>query len=437
MIRIEPITLRFILVILIIIALMIPLVSVFVLSTERQGYYRQAVDDVSQAWSGPQSIAGPLLLVKLQNLTRTSEGQITNRSHSVLYMPSQLNVSHESSHEMRKRGIYDMPVFTANITASAEFRPIDPRLVEGTVEEVKLVFGISDSRGIRKAKLNWNGLEQDRTESTQIRGIGNAIQVPLDSSVLEEGGSVAFELELRGTQRFSVLPVGDQTEVSMVSDWPDPSFDGRYLPDQRDVSDSGFTASWTAHALSRGFPAVIAVSEFENMMSSIRYGPQGRRYTDLGYTILTLNTPYRAVERSIKYGVLFIVMTLVSIVCLELVTKARFHIIQYGVVGTGLVLFFLTLLSLSEHVGFGVGYVLAAALLATMNVAYVWLVTRNQTVAVAVAFVLLVLYVALFAVLQMNEYALLVGTVLLLLLLAALMFATRSLRVEEQAETDQ
>ena len=170
----------------------------------------------------------------------------------------------------------------------------------------------------------------------------------------------------------------------------------------------------------------MSTAELELALRSIASGPGRAR--DLGYSILNLNTPYRAVERTIKYGVLFIVMTMVSIVCIELVTKTRFHIIQYGVVGAGLVLFFLTVLSLSEHVGFGAGYALSVIILAAMTVSYVWFSSRMRSVATALGLVLIVLYSALYLILQLDEYALLVGTVLLLILLGALMFATKSLR---------
>ena len=424
MLRIEPISLRFVLVIGIIVALMIPLMSVMVLVHERKGYYEEAVSDVAQAWSGPQAVAGPTLLVKLRQAADDSDDSTTRRK-DLIYMPSQLTITHKSSHEMRNRGIYKIPVFTATVSGTAEFRPIDAGELDGEIDQVAIALGVSDSRGVRDAAIQWNNVELQDHTSTQLRGLGNTVQVELDPEAVLEGGTVTVELQLRGTDRFSVLPLGDNTKVSMQSDWPDPSFDGRYLPDVREVNDDGFSASWSTHALSRGFPAMVSTAELESALRTI--ANSSGRASDLGYSILHLNTPYRGVERSIKYGVLFMVMTMVSIICIELVSKARFHIIQYGVVGAGLVLFFLTVLSLSEHLGFGAGYVIAAIILAAMTIAYVWFVSHIKSVATTMGLVLLVLYAALYLVLQMNEYALIFGTVLLLILLGALMFATKSL----------
>ena len=424
MFRIEPVSIRFVLVIGIIAALMIPLVSVMVLVNERKSYYEEALSDVAQAWAGPQAVAGPALLVRLKQEGEDSSDSATRRE-DVVCMPVRLTVTHESSHETRNRGIFEIPVFTATVSATAEFGPIAASELDGEIDQAAIVLGVSDSRGVRDAAIRWNGVELQDLASTQLRGLGNAVQAELDPDALLAGGAVTVELQLRGTERFSVLPVGENTEVTMQSDWPDPSFDGRYLPDAREVGASGFSASWSTHALSRGFPAIVSTAELESALRTI--ANSSGRASDLGYSILNLNTPYRAVERTIKYGVLFIVMTMVSIICIELVTKARFHIVQYGVVGAGLVLFYLTVLSLSEHVGFGAGYALAAIILAAMTVSYVWFASRIRSVAAALGLVLLVLYAALYLILQLDEYALLVGTVLLLILLGGLMFATKSL----------
>lgn len=431
MFNIEPITLRFIFVIAIIGGLTIALLLIMLLVFERKDYYDDAVAGVAQAWSDSQSFSGPLLLAetKLETGSSTSEFE----TETFVLMPSDLTLSHESSHEMRNRGIYRIPVFNATVTATASFAPVAESSLPGEVQSAAIAVGITDIRGVRRATIHWNDDELEDQTSSQLGAIGSIVKTKLNRSKLIEGGTVSVNLDLRGTGRFSVLPVGDKTVVSMISDWPHPSFDGRFLPDDREVTDSGFSASWTTHALSRGFPTQLRVTEFDDALYAIR--SNSRRSADLGYSILTLNTPYRAVERSIKYGILFIVMTMVGIICIELVSKTRMHIVQYGVVGVGLVLFFLIVLSLSEHIGFGPGYAIAAALLASMTTAYVWFASRNQSVTLAVFSMLLVLYVALYVVLQMNEYALLVGSALLLILLAALMYSTRMLRAEELKET--
>ncbi len=430
MFSIEPVTQRFILVIGIIIVLMIPLLTVMILVFERKDYYDDAVASVAQAWSGSQVFAGPLVVAETRLDSTADMSDI--KIESLALMPSNLTLTHNSTHEMRNRGIYRIPVFSASVSATATFSPVKASSLPGEIQSAAIVMGITDSRGVRSATIRWNDTELQEHYSSQLRGLGSVVKTELSREDLLKGGTVNVEIELRGTGRFSVLPVGDKSVVSMSSDWPHPSFDGRYLPDEREVTDDGFSASWTTHELSRGFSSQLSLGELNNALHTI--SSNSRRQADLGYSILTLNTPYRAVERSIKYGVLFVVMTMIGILCIELVSKSRMHIVQYGVVGVGLVLFFLILLSLSEHIGFGAGYAVAALLLALMNTSYVWFASNNRSVAIAMSSILIVLYVALYLVLQMNEYALLVGSGLLLLLLAALMFATRNLRADDSEE---
>ena len=367
-----------------------------------------------------------MLAVTLADRSTEPEDPSRRRDKDLVFMPGQLSLSHATVHEFRSRGIYDIPVFSATVSATAEFRPVEAGELDGRVEQLALVIGVSDGRGIRGTSIRWNGVELEDLSSSHMNGIGNTLRAELDLNAAAGGGTAAFDLELRGTERFSVLPVGDNTRVSMTSDWPDPSFDGRYLPDVREFNADGFSASWSTHVLSRGFPAAVKTDELGSALANIRQ-VHGRS-DGLGYFIFTLNTPYRAVERSVKFGVLFIVMTMVSIVCIELVSKVRLHIVQYGVVGAALVMFFLTVLSLSEHLGFALGYGLAALILTAMIFTYVWVAGRKWIVACATGLVLMALYAALYLILQLNEFALLFGTAPLMALLAALMFATKSIR---------
>lgn len=427
MFNIEPVTQRFIFVIGIIVVLMIPLLAIMILVFERKDHYDDAVESVAQAWSDSQSFTGPLLLAETKHVSKAGTSSLNNET--LVLMPSKLTLTHNSSHEMRNRGFYRIPVFSAVVSATATFPSIEADSLPGELQSAAIAVGIADSRGVRSSSIKWNDTELEKQSSSHLGNIGSIVRTEISRDDLLGGGTVTVEIELRGTRRFSVLPVGDETVVSMSSDWPHPSFDGRFLPDEREVTDNGFTASWTTHELSRGFPSILSIRELNSALLGVRNN--SFRHSDLGYSILTLNTPYRAVERSIKYGILFVVITIVGILCIELVSKNRMHIVQYGVVGSGLVLFFLILLSLSEHIGFGLGYTIAAVILALMNTTYVWFASKNQSVTVSMATILIVLYVALYLVLQMNEYALLVGSALLLILLAALMFATRNLRSDD------
>ena len=246
--------------------------------------------------------------------------------------------------------------------------------------------------------------------------------LPADAAL---GGQFSIRLALRGSGRFSAVPVGDQSSVAMASTWPHPSFNGRILPDDHDVRSDGFTASWVTHQLGRGFASALHI-------------PAGERQVfedmDLGFSVFEPVNLYGSVLRSIKYGVLFVVLTLAGLLCIELSMGLRFHYVQYGVTAVALVLFFLTLLALAEHVGFTLGYSIAAALLTGMIGWYVHGSTQSRSLTALGMGVLAVLYAVLYGLVRLESFALLAGTGVLLLALAMLMWATRKLAATALSE---
>ena len=414
----RSVSLRFIGVAVLIAASMIPLGLVSCVVEDRQRYRNVAIEDIAAVWGGEQRISGPMLVIPVDNSESEDGGE-----HYVAVMPEQLDISVATSHELRRRGIFAAPVFGAEISAVGTFAPLAldelrHRFGALRVDLAMLVIGVSDPRGIRDANLVWRNDEAALRSMPSHEGpIGGGLASPLADGP-ELGGDFALEMNLRWTERFSVVPVGDTSTVAIRSTWPHPSFDGRLLPDARDIKAEGFASSWTMRDLARGFPGAMRISATD-----------GDRFEgqDFGFSAFQPVDLYGSVERSIKYGVLFVVLTLVSVLCLELSTGIRFHFVQYGVTSVALVLFFLTLLALAEHIGFTLGYVAAAVVLAGMIGWYAFGSTGNRRLALAAFGSLAVLYAVLYALLRLESFALLVGAVVLLAALAMLMRVTRGL----------
>ena len=420
------ISLRFVVVTGAMAALMIPLALVSCVADDRQQYYGEAVDSIGHAWGRRQNIAGPVLLVPLA--PRSDKPHVAEH---VLVMPDSLDVRLSASHEMRRRGIFDAPVFVAQVVAEGTFPTLDRAALTAQFGSLRfdraaIVIAISDVRGIRVAELRW------REETLDLNaGAGfPPLEPGLRASVAEATGGGAFELtlELRGTERFSVVPVGERSHVAMTSTWPHPSFDGRFLPDEHDVRDDGFSASWSTLGLARGFPQVAKVTADRSWSLADK---------DLGFSVFEPVNLYASVQRSVKYGVLFVVLTLASVLCLELSAGLRFHVVQYGVTGVALVLFFLTLLALAEHIGFALGYLVAAAVLTAMVAWYAQSSTGDRRLTALAVALLTVLYVVLYVLLRLESFALLVGAGVLLLALAMLMWATRRLPAPKNSSARQ
>ena len=245
------------------------------------------------------------------------------------------------------------------------------------------------------------------------RSLGNVVEIDMSNRDFE------VDLNLRGTRRFSVVANGDTSNIKMESTWPHPSFTGRFLPDEREVGPDGFTASYTVSGLARGFPSIFRVS------ASKRNNDFANE--SLGFEVFEPVNLYSSVQRSVKYGILFVALTLVGLLCLELSTGIRFHFVQYAVTIIALAMFFMTLLALAEYIGFTPSYLLSAALLTGMITWYANGTIKKRRLTAMVATMLAALYAVMYLLLRLESYSLLVGTAVLLLTLAILMRTTRQL----------
>lgn len=424
-------SLRFFLVGLVIVVLMPPLAIISCVVDERRVYYDEAVDGISAAWGGRQRIAGPVLLIPTVPAERGERGK---PAETVMVMPESLELRLDARHQIRQRGIFRAPMFDVEVTATGRFPPLDlaqlaARYGELAPHRASLAIGVSDPRGVREAALTWTAKDMTDTSIELSASTGHGLVAPGLSGPLAapgEGGSFSFTLALRGSKRISAVPVGDRSNIEIASTWPHPSFDGRFLPDRHDIGDDGFDASWSTLHLARGLPSVAGV---EAMARADLFADK-----DLGFTAVEPVNLYASVNRSVKYGVLFVVLTLVSVLCLELATGMRFHVVQYGVAGVALVLFFLTLLALAEHIGFAAGYAVAAFLLTGMVASYAYGASRRPALGIAAAATLAVLYAVLYVLLRLESFALLVGTAVLLAALAMLMRVTTRLTPAAQSE---
>ncbi len=420
-------TLRFGLIGVIVLAMLIPLTMVEGVTDERQSFFDATFRDIANAWGNAQTVAGPFLIVpevhRYQAKNEAEEWVWRERRHDRIWLPTVLDLNVEIVHQFRKRAIYEVPVYSAKIQFQGAFAALDPELlnranVQVLLDEARIVVGISHTQAISSASAVTVGEAAARFRSgTGQAWIGSGVHAPLPEFSPSEPTEFHFELQLKGTRQLGFTPVGGTTEVAMSSTWPHPSFNGTYLPERYEVTDDGFTAQWVVHELARDLPGSWQVGEEDVQLSN-------------SFAFISLFQPvtdYTIVDRAIKYGLLFIALTFLSFVCFELRSSLRFHPVQYGVVGAGLVLFYLALLSLSEHIDFGLSYFIATAVLTTLISWYVWAMTSLWRLCAWMAVIVAALYATLYVLLQLETFALLVGTGVLFVGLIALMATTRSL----------
>ncbi len=413
---------RFVLVAALTLAALIPLGMVSCVASDRSENYNEAVMSVGTSWGLEQHFSGPVILIPIA-------GDEGDGEDFVAVMPERLEVEMAIAHEFRRRGIFEVPVLEVEASARGNFPGIDLQDLEERFgplrsDQAVLSVGIRDTRGIRSAGLTLRGREMDPV--TVPNGpFGSGIAATLTD--LTGGGAFEMDLSLRGTGSLSVVANGDVTTIDMESTWPHPSFTGRFLPDERQVRPDGFTASYTVSGLARGYPSIFRALPTERENAFVN--------ESVGYNMFEPVNLYSSVARSVKYGVLFVALTLVGLLCLELSTGLRFHFVQYAVTIVALALFFMTLLALAEYIGFTPSYVLSAALLTTMISWYAHGTIRKRRLTALVASLLVSLYAVMYLLLRLESYSLLVGTAVLLLTLGILMRTTRNLKSPNRSES--
>lgn len=440
-------TTHFLLIAVVALGLLIPLYMVDELTHERASLYRSAVSDIGRAWGGEQQIYGPLLLIPYTERVLT-EKTIVEKGESrkvqdvviaegeMVVLPVSLNMQATLNPQERQRGIYRSLVYESGLDMNGEFvlpspdalRRFSSALNSVSYDRARIVIGVSHPNALRSVgefMLNDTPLRPEPGTGA-FQGEFNGYHIPV---TLESMGKLHFKqsITFNGSEGLRFTPTGETSTITVTSPWPSPSFQGVVLPTTRDVSEKGFSAVWTVPSLARDFPNLGAVNQYKRSFSSFSFG------VDL-YTPITL---YTQVLRAVKYGILFIGLTFLTLVVFELSLGSRLHPVQYGLVGLSMVVFYLVLLSLSEHTSFITAYAAATCCIIGMNGLYVGAALHSVRQGCGVGVLLLALYMLLYAILQMEDYALLMGTMLVLLMLGVLMVASRNLNVRQSGLSNQ
>lgn len=423
--------------------LMIPLTMIQNTIEERNYFRSEAINRIAENSAGAQTLVGPLVVIPLEEDAqeqRSGDGGktqhsvlVTYQSNYVLY-PKRLDLAGQLKVEKRAYGLHEVPVFDLQGTLVGEFDPpaaSDLKIAHhgGTVRigTPRLVVGLADTRGIvLEPKIQFAQQTLKAERGTGLANLSKGFQAEIPLVLQEHSQRLPFriELELAGTESFGMIPLADQTTASLASAWANPSFGGGFLPRERQVSDQGFTANWAVSSLA----ANVQDELLKHNGGELNGSPVAGSVEDLNSFRVTLIDPvdiYHQSVRAAKYGVLFIVLTFAAFFMFETVRNLPIHPIQYGLVGLSLALFFLLLLSLSEHLSFAWSYAASASACVLLNFAYLGTVLHSWRRASGFGGALALLYGYLYGVLLSEENALVLGALLLFAVLAALMLATR------------
>jgi inner membrane protein len=421
--------------------LQIPVEMIRGLIQERKQTRDGVIAEVARGSSEAQRIVGPVLYVpwtrrSTEATTTTDDGGHSRTIHRekvehghVALLPANLSVEGNIDLQQKHRGIYTAQVYTLNATLRGSFAlPPDLGMPEGPGTLVwgraLLVLGIQDTRGIRDGvMLEWDGA-QPALYPGGVDAAGTPNGIHADLGLLPANKAPAtrefrISLSLLGTERLDIVPVGAATTVTLASAWPHPSFTGRILPDAgTKVSSEGFAAQWRT-------------SHFATNLSQLHQRcVQSRQCDAFNQHSLTVSFVqpvdlYQTVERSVKYGFLFIGLTFAAFFLFEVLKRLAIHPVQYALVGLALAIFFLLLISLSEHLGFAPAYAIASASCVALNGYYIAHVLKSMRRGTLFGLALSALYGLLYVLLRVEDHALLMGSLLVFACVASAMIATR------------
>lgn len=417
-------------------AFVVPLTMIWRVVKDRAQYRDTITAEVAGSTARSQTLVGPLIVVRYrERIPSAVKGGVDQvREGTEILLPDTLAIRSKAHVETRQRGIYRVPVFRsaneilAGFTVPPRLGVSDKRLL---IEEprAEVVFGVSDPRGIHAApQVRLDGALLEPRPSAGLGWIQQGFSVPLGSDAVGRRVALNISLELMGTDRLMFLPIGSVTDVQLSSDWPHPSFGGAFLPDERSVSASGFQAHWKLSRFATGVDdAVARIRDGMSRGTSTpdRGGPPGFFDSDLGVRFVQPVDVYSQSERAVKYGILFVFLTFVAFFLFEVLRRMAIHPIQYVLCGAALALFFLLLVSLSEHLQFAAAYLVASGACVGLLAFYVGHVLRSARRGLLFGGLLGALYGFLYVILQSEDYALLLGALLLFTALAVVMIMTR------------
>lgn len=392
---------------------------------DRASRQETASQEISEQWSRPQVIAGPVITVPVEKTTITTTGERVVNTTTLTLLPQTLTYESNIETQLLTRGVYETPVYTTIVKGAGSFDLSDITLA--TSPDTRIVWdkaivsiNVSDTRGITSmfdfTLLNNTYPLLPSSDFSTLDSSGVHTNVKLDPN--QPNYPFSFTLPLKGSREISFLPLGENTSVVVTSDWNAPSFTGEFLPEERTITESGFTATWKIPAYGKNIPQYWldnASPITSELLLSKSFGVGLYQEVDF----------YTMIDRSIKYSILFISLTFLTFFMYEVLAGLKIHPLQYLLVGLAVALFYLLLLSFAEIIGFLAAYLVAAVATTVLITGYCFSILKAKKRALSIGTLLTALYSYLYILLQMDQYSLLFGSVLLFGVLATVMYISK------------
>ncbi len=421
----------------------IPLQLVKEVITERSSYAKFAMQDVSKSWGGAQTLSGPIVYIPYKQkriVTETvedkdAEGKVIEKTitkeywdqKNRVFLPEALNLNVDQTIEVRKRGIFDIPLYETKFNITGKLPLIDfsdksEEIINIQWHLAEMSFLVGDTVGIKHVdELTVNGHNHLALSGfghlVTPRGYGGFHFKKLDQQCQNTECDFAIAGKLNGVKQFSFAPIARNNVLEVSSQWPHPKFMGDGLPESHNITAEGFTAVWKTANLVRSYPQI------NNDITSVKFLDEYM----VGFETITTVDHYSMAIRAAKYGILIVGLTLFALFIFEYGLSVRIHTVQYLVTSGALFLFYLMLISFSEHTALLRSWIMAAGIIIAMISVYIGVIIRSIKYGLVLLSYLAAIYTVMYALLKLEDYALLIGSTILVLVMTVLMFITRQL----------
>lgn len=404
--------------------MLIPTGMIQDLIRERQLRQQEAIREINSKWALSQTITGPIITIPYWELVIDEEDNTRKVKRHAHFLPSALSIDGKVNSEKRSRGIYESVMYSTDLVLKGAFQFPDfsqLKIKEENViwNEALILMGVSDLRGINESvDIEIAGKKVPMESGIPVKDLlSSGISGDFSFDTMKNLTTLPFstQLSIKGSEDLKFIPIGAKTKVKLNSDWPHPSFNGFFLPDERTISNNGFTATWEILQLNRNYPQQWTNRDF-NFIDS-----------EFGLNLLVGVDQYQKNERSAKYAFMIIALTFLLFFFIEVLNKKRIHPIQYLLVGFSLSVFYTLLLSFSEKFSFSLSYLISSIAVIGLITLYVHAFFKKIKFTGLLTGTLTLLFAFVFVILQLQDYALMVGSIGVFIILAVVMYTTRKL----------
>lgn len=422
--------------------LLIPMTFINSVVKDRIRYQNEAISSIIEPVGDSANIQGVVIAIPyLEKFIDSDTKEIGYTRKYIFYMPNEYNVTGDVEVTSLSRGIFKAPIFNSklNITGrfdkyNAEIYNLDENNTIILYDEAMIILGIGNKKNLMKLPnilINQNEELKyyEKNINIDLNMFNNKFLYTISRDSILNGFNFNITMDIQGGNSLIITPLASENTFKISSKWKDPSFTGGFLPTKREVNNNGFNAEWNIASFNTSFIKYWTSDENSNRLNNIdnnQYYTSNQESNNVLISFLLLNDNYQKTSRSVKYAILFIFIPFFVLFLCEVLSKKRIHPVQYILIGIANAIFYLLLLAISEHINFNISYFLSALMVTALTSIYIGYIIKSPRYTISMAIVESLIYIFLFGILQLTDYALLMGTLGLFAVIALAMYFTRN-----------